>query len=77
MNVGPEEEVVYALVIQKTTAKVARQEVESSQATGDISELFNNSKAEVKPEVKTWAPRRARATVVETLESEPEEMLQA
>ncbi|KAB2615662.1 hypothetical protein D8674_022250 [Pyrus ussuriensis x Pyrus communis] len=80
VNVGPEEEAADALVLQKATVEAARQEVGSSQATGDagyISELFSKSEVKVGPEVEIRAFRQAKVTVVESSESEPEERPQA
>lgn len=80
MNVRPEEEAADALVLQKAIAEAGRQEVGSSQAAEDagyISELFSESKVEVGPEVQIRVFCRANVTVVESLESEPEERPQA
>lgn len=57
-------------------AEVARQEAGSSHTTKnaeDFSELFEDSEAEAGPEVDKQTPRQARATVMESSESEPEE----
>ncbi|KAM2066998.1 hypothetical protein ACFX1T_043391 [Malus domestica] len=70
------EEAVDALVLQEAAAKVARQKARSNQVAGDagdISELFSDSEVKAKPKVETGAPRQARATMVETSESMPEE----
>ncbi|KAB2617769.1 hypothetical protein D8674_013638 [Pyrus ussuriensis x Pyrus communis] len=56
--------------------RVARQEAGSSHTTKnaeDFSELFEDSEAEAGPEVDKQTPRQARATVMESSESEPEE----
>ncbi|KAM2647153.1 hypothetical protein TB1_000436 [Malus domestica] len=54
------------VIEKKAAAEVAMQEARSSQSardTGDISELFGDSEVEARPEVKTRAPCRARATM--------------
>ena len=69
VDVGPDEEVADALVIQEAIAEVVRQGVGSNQAAGearDISELFSELEAEARPEVETKAPRQARAYAVKS-----------
>ncbi|KAB2608629.1 formin-like protein 14 [Pyrus ussuriensis x Pyrus communis] len=76
VDVRPEEEVANALALQEAITEVTRQEVRSSQATGDtgdIFELFDDLEDEAGPEVETQAPRRARETMVESSKFEPEE----
>lgn len=80
MGVGPENEVVDALVLQEATGKAARQKVGSSHAfgdAGDILELLSEPEAEAGLEVETRASRRASASIVESSKSEPEERPQA
>ncbi|KAB2631952.1 TMV resistance protein N-like [Pyrus ussuriensis x Pyrus communis] len=67
LDVGLDEKTVDELVLQDVAVEVTRLGAGEGE---DISELFGDSEAEVKPEVETRAPRQARATMVET--SEPQ-----
>lgn len=80
MDIALEEEVVNAVILQEAAAEAARQGAGSSQAAGDtedISELFRDSEVEAGPKVETSAPRRARATIMESSDSRLEERPQA
>lgn len=79
MDIGQEEETADVLVLQEAATEAVRQGVGSSQAAGDvgdIAELFSELEAKAGPEVETRAPRRAKASIVESLESEPKERSQ-
>lgn len=79
VDVRLDEETADALFVQEATAEAARQEAVSSHAAReakDVSKLFGDSEDEVEPAVETRATQRARATVVESFESELEKQPQ-
>ncbi|KAB2631181.1 hypothetical protein D8674_008700 [Pyrus ussuriensis x Pyrus communis] len=63
VDVGQKEDIDDALVLQEATAEEARD-------AKDISKLFSESEAKARPKLETKAPRRAKASVVKSLESE-------
>ena len=72
MDVGLNEEARDTFVLQEATTEAATQDAGSSHAE-DLLEMFGDSEGEAKPIAETRAARRTRATVVESLESEPED----
>ncbi|KAB2631320.1 TMV resistance protein N-like [Pyrus ussuriensis x Pyrus communis] len=74
------ENVEDTLVLKEAAAEATRQKTGSSHAAGyveDLFELFGDFEGEAEPVLETRAPRRTRASVVETSESEPEEQPRA
>ncbi|KAM1011366.1 hypothetical protein ACFX13_047479 [Malus domestica] len=74
MDVGQDEEVGNAFVLQEAAAEVKRQGV---GAGGDVSEPLGDLEGKVECVLETQTTRQTRVTVVECLESEPKERPQA
>lgn len=70
VTIGLEEESADTQILHEAAAEAKRGKAGEG---GDISKLFGDSEAEGEPKASTRASKRARTTVVETCNSEPEE----